>query len=103
MILPRVFSVLAAASLVAAFALATLLPPPITLAQSIALVDARLLYDAHEIVVAYGAGWLWGHVLMPLLLRPVWLLPICLGLVFAGGALTLNSRKGVTRSRRRRS
>jgi hypothetical protein len=99
----RVMAVLAAACLVAAFALATLLPPQLTLAQLIALFDARLLYDSHEFVVAHGPGWLWIHVLMPLLLRPAWLVPTSAGLLFAGGAMTLGSRKGVPRSHRRRS
>lgn len=103
MIATRILAVLSAASLVAAFALATLLPPPLTLAQLIAMFDARLLYDAHEFVVANGAGWLWGHLLMPLLLRPSWLLPTSFGLVFAGGAMTVGSRKGLPRSHRRRS
>ncbi len=103
MTLARVLSVLAAISLVAAFALATLLPPPMTLAQSVAMFDARLLYDAHEFAVAHGGGWAWGHIMMPLLLRPVWLVPISLGLLLAGGAMTANSRKGVPRSHRRRS
>ena len=103
MIASRVLAVLAAISLVAAFALATLLPPQLTLAQVIALFDARLLYDSHEFVLAHGSDWLWTHMAMPLLLRPCWLLPTSLGLVFAGGAMTLASRKGVTRSHRRRS
>jgi hypothetical protein len=96
-------AVLAAASLVAAFALATLLPPQLTLAQVIALFDARLLYDLHDMVISAGAGWAWSHVLLPLLLRPSWLLPTSFGLVFAGGAMTAGSRKGVPRSHRRRS
>ncbi len=99
----RVLAVLAAVSLVTAFALATLLPPPLTLAQLIAMFDARMLYDAHEFAVANDGGWIWGHLLMPLLLRPCWLVPTSLGLLFAGGAMTLASRKGMPRSHRRRS
>ena len=99
----RVLAVVAAAFLVAAFALATLLPPSLTLAQLVAMFDARMLYDAHEFVAGHGAGWLWAQVLMPLLLRPCWLLPVSFGLLFAGGAMTLASRKGVPRSHRRRS
>jgi len=102
-ILSRVLAVLAAISLVAAFALATLLPPPLTLAQLIAMFDARRLYSVHEFVVAHGSGWIWGHLVMPLLLRPCWLVPTSLGLVFAGGAMTIGNRKGVPRSHRRRS
>ena len=103
MIGARILAVLAAASLVAAFALAALLPPALTLAQLIAMFDAELLYGMHEFAVAHGGGWLWGHLMMPLLLRPCWLLPTGVGLVFAGGAMTLNSRKSVPRSHRRRS
>ncbi len=103
MILHRVLAVLAAASLVAAFALATLLPPQLSLANLIAMMDSRLLYDVHEFAVAEGVDWVWPHLLMPLLLRPCWLVPICLGLVLAGGAMTVASRKSVPRSHRRRS
>jgi uncharacterized protein (DUF2062 family) len=102
-ILARVLAVLAAASLVAAFALATLLPPPLTLAQMVAMLDARLLYDAHEFVANHLSAWLWTHLLLPVLLRPCWLIPAAAGLLFAGAAMTLNSRKGLPRSHRWRS
>ena len=103
MIVARVLAVLAAISLVGAFALATLLPPQLTLAQLVAMFDARMLYGMHEFVVAHGSGWLWTRLEMPLLLRPCWLVPTGLGLIFAGSAMTFGSRKGVPRSHRRRS
>ena len=103
MTLARVLAVLSAVSLVAAFALATLLPRPLTLAQMVAMLDARLLYDAHEFVANHLSAWLWAHLLLPLLLRPCWLMPAAAGLLFAGGAMTLGSRKSVSRPHRWRS
>lgn len=103
MIAARVLAVMAAVCFVAAFALAALLPPMLSLAQFIAMFDAALLYGLHDFILAHGSGWIWAHLLMPLLLRPSWLVPTGTGLVFAGGAMTLNSRKGIPRSHRRRS
>jgi hypothetical protein len=40
---------------------------------------------------------------LPLLLRPAWVLPVALGVLCAGGATTLATRPGVPRSHRRRS
>lgn len=103
MIAARILAVLAALFLVGAFALATLLPPSLTLAQLIALFDARMLYNVHDFVVANGSIWIWSRLVMPLMLRPSWLAPTSLGLICIGGAMTLGRSKGVPRSHRRRS
>ena len=103
MTLTRVLAVLAAANMVAAFALATLLPPMLPLAQLVSLTDGSLLGDAHDFVLVHLPAWVWPRLALPLLLRPCWLPPTCLGIVLAGGAMTLASRKGVPRSHRRRS
>ena len=103
MTLTRVLAVLAAANMVVAFAMATLLPPTLTLAQLISMTDANVLLSVHEYVVTHLWGWLWSDLLLPVLLRPSWLLPASLGIVFAGCAMTVASRKGVSRSHRRRS
>jgi hypothetical protein len=102
-IVARILAVLAAVNLVAAFALATLLPPETTLAQTIADLEPDLLYALHALVVAHLSTWVWGHLFMPVLLRPCWFLPTSVGLVCVGGAMTLGSRKSVPRSHRRRS
>jgi hypothetical protein len=102
-ILTRVLAVLAAVTLVGAFAMATLLPQDMTLGQGLAELDPEILDGLRDGLAGHGAAWVWSGLVMPLLLRPLWLVPTSLGLVFAGGAMTLGSRKGVTRSHRRRS
>jgi ABC-type protease/lipase transport system fused ATPase/permease subunit len=101
----RALAVLAAANFVVAFALATLLPPLTTLAQLVARDDpqAQFLYAVRDFLMAHGASWVWSGVVLPLLLRPCWLLSVCIGVICAGGASTLASRASVARSHGRRS
>jgi hypothetical protein len=99
----RILAVLAAANLVAAFALATLFSPLTTLAQVLVRDDPHALYALHEAVVAHSSTWVWTNLLLPLLLRPSWLVPVCIGVLCAGGATTIASRASVPRSHRRRS
>lgn len=101
--LARVLAVISAASMVTAFALATLLPPLMSLAQALTYVDGTLLQVVHDWILKHLAAWVWWQMLLPVLLRPSWFLPIALGAVSAGGAMTLASRKSVPRSHRRRS
>ena len=96
----RILAVLAAASLVAAFALAALAPDGLNLGQGIALVDRDWLAWLNR--NAEASGWLWNWVEKPLLVRPVWLLPAAFGLVLGGAALTFSSGPQ-GRSRRHRS
>lgn len=101
--LPRVLAVLAAVFLVGAFALATLLPPMLSLGQLLAMLDHPLLVAAQNLVRARVSDWVWVDLALPLLVRPCWLVPTGLGLVLAGASLTLGSRNGVPRSHRWRS
>ena len=103
MIASRALAVLAAASFVAAFALATLFPPMSTLAQLVARDDPHALAALHDALVAHSSAWVWDTLAVPLLTRPSWLLPVCIGILAAGGATTIASRAGVARSHRRRS
>lgn len=89
--------------MVVAFACATLFSPMLPLAQLVSMADSDILFEAHEYVLLHVSGWVWVHLLLPVLLRPGWLLPVSLGVVFAGGAASLASRKSVPRSHRRRS
>ena len=100
---PRILAVLAAANLVAAFALATLFSPLTTLAQVLARDDPRTLFALHDAIVAHSFPWVWNDLLLPLLQRPSWMMPVCIGVLCAGGATTIASRAGVPRSTRRRS
>jgi hypothetical protein len=98
MMFQRVMAVLAAAFLVGAFALATVASPDIPLGAALYTLHPQSLY----VIQAHLSAWLWSGAAMPLLVRPAWLVPACLGVVCAGLALTAASRKGPQRSPRRR-
>ncbi len=102
MILSRVFSVLAAICLVGAFSLALILSPTEPLASWLGTNDHDLLLSVYNWTTVHTPA-LTHYVLVPVLGRPVWLVPACLGLVFLGIVVTLGSRKTVTEQRRRRS
>ena len=91
-------AVLAAVFLVGAFALATIAAPDIPLGAALYMLHPQSLYVVQE----HLSAWLWSGAAMPLLVRPAWLLPACLGIVCAGLSLTTASRKGAQRSPRRR-
>ncbi len=99
----RGFTVLAAIFFVVAFALATLLPPMLSLAELVASWDHQVLVSSQDFVRAHVGDWVWFRLVLPVLVRPSWLLPATLGLIAAGAALTANSRHGPQRTRRRRS
>ena len=94
----RVFAVLAAFFLVVAVGIAALTPLGQTLAQGLLQVDPK----AMEWLRLHSPALLLTWVEMPFLLRPLWLLPACLGVVLGGLAATFNLGKATT-SRRRRS
>jgi hypothetical protein len=99
----RVFTVLAAMLLVGAFTLGTVLGPDLPLSAALAMLDTGLVSGMQALANQYLPGWVWEHVALPLLTRPAWLLPASLGLIMGGGAVTLASAAGASRSRRRRS
>jgi hypothetical protein len=98
MIFQRAMAVLAAAFLVGAFALAAIGSPDFPLGAALYMLHPRSLYVAQ----AHMTAWLWSGAAMPLLVRPAWLLPACIGIVCAGVSLTIASSKGAQRSPRRR-
>jgi len=95
--LSRVFTVLAALFLVMAVAVVALAPAGMTLSRGMAMVNDR------------ADGWLRSHspdllrqwVEVPLLSRPLWLLPAALGFICAGAAVSCSL--GTTSPSRRRS
>jgi hypothetical protein len=97
----RVFAVVSAICLVSAFALASLFSPKLSLGELAAMADQRALAATQTFVRNSLSPWLWSSVAMPILLRPAWLLPLCLGLVTTGISLTLSTKPGPARSRRR--
>jgi hypothetical protein len=96
----RVFTVLAAICLVGAFALASLAPPDMPLGQAVYMADRQLLTGLEAFVRTHIGPWAWSGLAVPLLLRPVWLIPASNGLICGGAAATFTSGSA-TRSRRR--
>ncbi len=94
---------LSATSLVGAFTLATVLTPFESLAEVLADWDHPWLVWLKDLSEAHLPRWLWQDVMVPILLRPAWLLPTAVGLVLLGFAVTIGSRKSVASSHRRRS
>jgi hypothetical protein len=95
--------VVAAIFLVGAFALATLLPPMLSLDGLLSMIDRQLLVAAQDLTITRLSPWLWTNLAVPLLMRPCWLLPTGLGLICAGASLTVGSHHRVRRSHRRQS
>jgi len=93
-------AVLAALLLVGAVALVVLAPPELPLGRALFLLNHDLPRALEGGIEAHAAHWMWDDVAMPLLLRPVWLLPASIGILCAGAALTLGSRTGTGPRRR---
>jgi hypothetical protein len=87
--------------LVGAVALALLGPPAVPLGQVLFMVDHDLMAAVHRFIGMHLMAWLWDYLIAPLLLRPAWLVPAALGLIFGGLSLSLATRKATHRSHRR--
>ena len=85
----RVFAALCAAGLVAAFALAALLPPDMDLAAVLLALDPHSLPVLHSFTLHHAAS-VWNGMLLPFLRRPAWMLPLMAGVVAGGVAVSLN-------------
>ena len=96
-------AVLAAACVVAAFSLALLYPPTLTLARLISLFNHDIMVAMQDLVRDHVSEWLWREVFIPVLSRPCWLLPLAMGLVLGGAALTAATNRGVSGSPRWRN
>ena len=101
MTLQRILAIIAATLLVGAVALATLGPPDVPLGQMLLLIDHDLTEALHTGTERYLADWIWADVMTPLLVRPAWLIPAALGLICAGFAMSISSRKPARRPHRR--
>ena len=91
----KICAAFGAAWLVLGFALGLLMHPWATLAEVVTSWDHHWL-EAWERTERSGVWlWLWTHAVMPLMVRPIWLVPTGMGLVFVGAAVTLAyGRKG---------
>ena len=94
MILSRALAVLAAILLVGAVGVAVLGPPGLSLGRVISLLDHGLLSTLRGSIRAHAGGWLWDDGVLPLLVRPAWLVPAWLGLIIAGASLSVGWRAG---------
>jgi len=99
--LRHALAIASAILLVGAVALATLGPPEVPLGQLLLMIDRDTAEALHTGIEQHVASWLWSDVVMPLLIRPAWLLPASLGLVCAGAALSLRGRKAAGGTHRR--
>ncbi len=98
----RIFAVLAAVFLVASVALGTILPPDMSLHEALHTIDAARADDIQRSIANTVGKGLWQGVLVPLLMRPVWLCPLALGLISIGGAVSTRTQ-ATPRTKHRRS
>ncbi len=98
----RVLMVLSAAFLVAAFVMALLLSPGTSLGTALSRADHQLLVNLQDTLRGASLGWLWTGLVVPLLARPSWLLPLTVAVLCGGGAFSLASRPAATGPHRRR-
>jgi hypothetical protein len=96
----RILSIVAAVLLVGAFALASADTFDLALGDMLSTLDPALPTRLRAAL----PGWMADGLLLPLLLRPAWMLPAALGLVSAGVALTITrppaGRRGSEHGRR---
>jgi hypothetical protein len=101
-IVQRILTVLSAALLVGAVAVALLAPPGMPLGQALLAFDHRALNVLQTAVTRIFPSWVWTEVILPVLVRPAWLPPAALGLICAGLAFTLPNGRRAERPRQRR-
>ena len=100
-LLPRIFAVLAAVLLVGSVAMASLLPQDISLYGALHRMHPVSPDHLQQLVTGRLGHFIWTVVALPLLNRPVWLIPVSLGLICVGGAVsTLNPAAPRTKQRR---
>jgi hypothetical protein len=100
-IVSRTFTILAATLLVAAFGLLVLAPYDMPLVQGLSALDPSLIERLQHAVVHSLGRRFWGDVATPVLARPIWLIPLSLGIVCVGVATTTNVPATTRRTRRR--
>lgn len=101
-LMPRVFAVLAAVLLVGSVALASLQPADTSLIQAIHALNGDAPEHFQRFVIGSLGHGFWEAVVLPVLVRPVWMIPVCLGLICIGGAVTAMTQAS-PRTKQRRS
>lgn len=103
MIIAKILAVLSAALLVGAIAIATLGPQALSLGEALNAIDHTRFAAVEAYVRSHISAWLWDHPVMSLLVRPAWLLPVVIGVLLGGAAMTTATSQKAPNSRRRRS
>ena len=93
----RIFAILAAVFLVGAVGIAALTPFGYMLGEGLHDMDKSVL----GWLQGHSTAWVWNWFERPLLIRPLWLVPASLGVVFAGLATTFSLGKASPSHRRR--
>jgi hypothetical protein len=99
----RLVAVFAAVFLVGSIAIGSLTDPGWPLGQLLFAINPRLLASVDVGMRGAVPPWAWDWIVHPILIRPAWLIPACIGIICVGLYVTLASRQGQPRSRRRRS
>jgi len=99
--LQRILAVVSAILLVGSVALATLGPPSVPLGGLLLMIDHDMTEALRSGIEQYLASWIWSDLVMPLLVRPAWLVPAALGLICAGAAFSVSGSKPAGRPHRR--
>jgi hypothetical protein len=102
-VVPRALAVIAAIFLVGGIAIAMLFPANMPLAQMIYTIDGNALDWVESSLRKAIPAWAWAWVVLPMLVRPAWLLPASIGIVAAGLSITFTRRAETGSPRRRRS
>ena len=98
-ILIRSLLVAAAVCVVAAFALAVLSTPATRLERVVATIDTAALPHLQDWVRATWGDWAWQNICVAILVRPAWLLPLCVSIVLTGLAISLKTVHGRSESK----
>ena len=96
LVVSRVFIALTAVCLVVAFAIAALAPMGLTLAGGLQRLDD----GAGGALQRHVPAAVWQELLVPFLVRPAWVLPIMVGLISAGLAISIRRPTGIGLRRR---
>lgn len=102
MIGQRILAIAAAVFFVLAVALAVLEPPTMPLGQLLYTADHTMLRSLEAWIDQHSSHWIWSWGFVPMLVRPVWLLPAALGIICAGLSMTLASRHAARNAQPRR-
>ena len=85
----------------AAVGLGSLIPADEPAGQVLANVGGGFLTGLQGFEQAHLGSWIWQHVTVPLLVRPIWLVPLAAGVVCVGAVVSLTWLRAPPRRRRR--